>query len=206
MHEGRAAMSMDRRQAIRLMAAAAAAAWTPVEVMAASHKAGAALARAAQGTAFTPQFFDAHEHATVRLLVDLIIPADERSGSATDAGVPEFMDFMMIDRPAMQGWMRGGLAWLDIECAERYGANFLDVTDAQRTEILDAIAWPDRAEPDMSHGVSFFNRFRDLTASGFWTTEMGIADIQYMGGRMIASWSGCPEEAERHVGVLGNDD
>ncbi|MGD8328324.1 MAG: gluconate 2-dehydrogenase subunit 3 family protein [Acidobacteriota bacterium] len=197
---------MNRREALRLLGSATVVAWTPVEVMAASRKASAALARAAQGTAFAPQFFSAHELATVRLLADLIIPADERSGSATDAGVPEFMDFMMIDRPNMQGWMRGGLAWLDIECTERYDTSFLDVTDAQRTEILDAIAWPDRADPDMSHGVAFFNRFRDLTASGFWTTEMGIADIQYMGNRMIASWSGCPEEAERHVGVLGNDD
>jgi hypothetical protein len=197
---------MNRREALRLMATAAAAAWTPVEVMAASNKANAALARAAQGTAFTPQFFSAHELATVRLLADLIIPADERSGSAADAGVPEFMDFMMLDRPAMQGWMRGGLAWLDIESTERFGTSFLDASDVQRSEILDAIAWPDRAEPGMSHGVAFFNRFRDLTASGFWTTEMGIADIQYMGNRMIASWSGCPEEAERHVGVLRDDD
>jgi len=197
---------MNRRKALKLMATATAAAWTPVEVMVAGEKASAALARAAQGAAFTPEFFDAHEHATVRLLVDLIIPADERSGSAADAGVPEFMDFMMIDRPDMQGWMRGGLAWLDIECQRRFETTFLEATDAQHTEILDAIAWPARADRDLRDGVGFFNRFRDLTASGFWTTEMGIADLQYLGGRMIASWNGCPEEAERHVGVLGDDD
>jgi len=197
---------MNRREALRLMATATVAAWSPLEVMAAREKASAALAQVGQGAAFTPAFFTAHEHATVRLLVDLIIPADERSGSATDVGVPEFMDFMMTDRPGMQGWMRGGLAWLDIVCTERFDRNFLDATAAQRTEILDAIAWPDRADPDLSHGVAFFNRFRDLTASGFWTTEMGIADLRYQGGRMIASWSGCPEEAERHLGVLGDDD
>lgn len=196
---------MNRREALRLMATASVAAWAPSHVLAARAKANAAM-QTAQGAAFVPAFFTDHEHATVRLLVDLIIPADERSGSATDAGAPEFMDFMMIDRPSMQGWMRGGLAWLDIECQRRFERTFLDVTDAQRAEMLDAIAWPDRADPDHSHGVAFFNRFRDLTASGFWSTEMGMADLQYTGNRMIASWSGCPEEAERHVGVLEADD
>lgn len=197
---------MNRREAIRLMAAASAAAWTPMQVITAREKAGEAMARAAQGAAFRPQFFNEHEHATVRLLVDLIIPADDRSGSATDAGVPEFMDFMMTDRPSMQGWMRGGLAWLDIESQRRFDVLFLDAEDAQRTELLDAIAYPDDAADDLSHGVAFFNRFRDLTASGFWSTEMGIDDLQYMGNRVVSEWTGCPEEALRHVGVLEADD
>jgi len=197
---------MNRREAIRLMATASAAAWTPMQVIAAREKAGDAIARAAQGAAFQPAFFNDHEHATVRLLVDLIIPADDRSGSATEAGVPEFMDFMMNDRENMQGWMRGGLAWLDIESQRRFDALFLDAQEAQRTEVLDAIAYPDDADDDMSHGVAFFNRFRDLTASGFWSTEMGINDLQYMGNRVVAEWTGCPEEALRHVGVLEADD
>ena len=199
-------MSMDRRQALRLMATASAVLWTPAHVVAAREKASAALALSAQGTAFVPEFFGPQEHATVRVLVDLIIPADDRSGSATDAGVPEFMDFMMLDRPAMQGWMRGGLAWFDIECQRRFAHTFLDAAVQQRTELLDAIAWPDAADDDLSQGVAFFNRFRDLTASGFWSTEMGIADLQYMGNRVVPEWTGCPEEALRHVGVLDADD
>jgi len=199
-------MSMDRREALRLMATASAVLWTPAHVTAAREKAGAVLARSAQGTAFVPEFFTGHEYATVRLLVDLIIPADERSGSATDAGVPEFMDFMMLDRPDMQGWMRGGLAWLDIDCQRRFDRTFADADQAQRTELLDTIAWPDQADDDLSHGVAFFNRFRDLTASGFWSTEMGIADLQYTGNRVVPQWTGCPEEALRHVGVLDADD
>jgi len=199
-------MGMDRREALRLMATASAALWAPAHVAAAREKASVALARAAQGAAFVPAFFSDHEHATVRLLVDLIIPADDRSGSATDAGVPEFMDFMMTDRPNMQGWMRGGLAWLDIECQRRFDRTFLDGDDAQRIEVLDAIAWPDQADEDLSHGVAFFNRFRDLTASGFWSTEMGIGDLQYSGNRVVSEWTGCPEEALRHVGVLDADD
>jgi gluconate 2-dehydrogenase gamma chain len=199
-------MTMNRRKAVKLIAGASAAMWTPAHVMAARSKATAALAQAAQGTAFMPEFFSEHEHATVRLLVDLIIPADDRSGSATDAGVPEFMDFMMIDQPGGQGWMRGGLAWLDIECRKRFDRAFVDAADEQRTEVLDAIAWPERADDDLSHGVRFFNRFRDLTSSGFWSTEMGIDDLQYQGNVLVRQWNGCPEEALRHVGVLDADD
>jgi hypothetical protein len=193
---------MNRRQALTLMATASAAAWTPVQIVAARAKANAAVAatRASQG-AFVPAFFTEHEHATVRLLVDLIIPADERSGSATDAGVPAFMDFMMLDRPTMQGWMRGGLAWLDIECQERFDVTFLDADEAQRTAILDAIAWPDQAGEDLSHGVAFFNRFRDLTAAGFWTSKMGIEDLGYIGNVAVPDWNGCPDDVLRRLGL-----
>ncbi len=199
-------MTMNRRQAIKLVATASAVLWTPVEAATARAKATAALSQAAAGSVFRPEFFNAHEYDTVRLLVDLIIPADDRSGSATDAGVPEFMDFMMLDRPAMQEWMRGGLAWLDIESQRRFDRTFLDAAEGQRTEILDAIAWPEQAADEMSHGVAFFNRFRDLTASGFWSTEMGINDLQYQGNTVVAEWTGCPDNALRHVGVLDADD
>ncbi len=195
-------MTMNRREAIKLVATASAVLWTPAEVATARAKATAALSHVAAGTQFQPEFFNAHEYDTVRLLVDLVIPADDRSGSATDAGVPEFMDFMMIDRPDMQEWMRGGLGWLDIESHRRFDSTFLDAADAERAEILDAIAWPEQAAEEMSHGVAFFNRFRDLTASGFWSTEMGINDLQYQGNTVVPEWTGCPEEALRHVGVI----
>ena len=195
-------MGMNRREAIKLVATASVALWTPEEAASARAKAAAVLSQSAAGVPFQPEFFRAHEYDTVRLLVDLVIPADDRSGSATEVGVPEFMDFMMIDRPSMQEWMSGGLAWLDIESHRRFDVRFLDATDGQRVEILEAIAWPERAEEDMSHGVAFFDRFRDLTASGFWSTEMGINDLQYQGNTLIREWVGCPEEALRHVGVM----
>ena len=195
-------MSIDRRKALKLMAAASAVALNPASISWARSKATEAIE---QGN-FVPAFFSDHEHATVRVLVDFIIPADDRSGSATDVGVPEFMDFMMTDQPGSQGWMRGGLAWLDIECRQRFDTSFLDATEAQQVEMLDAIAWPDQADDDMSHGVTFFNRFRDLTSSGFWTTEVGITDLQYTGNRVVPTWTGCPEDAERHVGVFEADD
>jgi hypothetical protein len=197
---------MNRRQVLQALAAAPAAAmavsWTEADVHAASHAAAQARQAARQtNTRYTPKFFTAHEWATIGLLVDLIIPKDEKSGSATDAGVPEFMDFMMIDQPARQTAMRGGLAWLDRECVSRFEKDFLTCTPAERSEVLDDISWPRKAKPDSAHGVAFFNSFRDLTASGFFTSKMGIDDLQYMGNRFVAEWTGCPPEVLKKLGL-----
>ena len=97
--------------------------------------------------------------------------------------------------------MRGGLAWLDTECVERFGHPFLACTDAERRALLDLIAWPAKAPPELSHGVAFFSRVRDLTASGFWSSKMGIADLQYLGNTAVAEWTGCPPEALAKLGV-----
>ena len=193
---------MRRRDALKVLLAAPAAtfAWTDAE--AAQAAAAAQTARAATiAKPFVPKFFTANEFKLVSVLADIIIPKDERSGSATDAGVPEFMDFMMIDQPARQVAMRGGLAWLDVECQRRFDKTFLNCDEAERTAVLDDIAWPSKAKPEFAHGVAFFNNFRDLTASGFWTTRMGIDDLQYMGNRSVARWNGCPPEALKKLGV-----
>jgi gluconate 2-dehydrogenase gamma chain len=198
-------MKPNRRNVLRTLAAAPLAAgfaWTEAEAQQAHEHAKAAQATTKQtAVAFRPKFFTRHEYATVTVLVDLIIPKDERSGSATDAAVPQFMDFMMVDQPARQTSMRGGLAWLDRECVSRFEKDFLTATAAERTQVLDDIAWPQKARPDMAHGVAFFNSFRDLTASGFFTSKMGIADLQYMGNRFVPEWTGCPPEVMKKLGV-----
>ena len=193
---------MRRRDALKVLMAAPAAtfAWTEAEASQAAASAQAARA-ATTAKPFVPKFFTAAEFRLVRALADIVIPKDERSGSATDAGVPEFMDFMMIDQPARQVAMRGGLAWLDVECQRRYDKIFLNCTDAERAAVLDDIAWPAKAKPEFAHGVAFFTNFRDLTASGFWTTRMGIDDLQYIGNRSVARWNGCPPEALKKLGV-----
>jgi gluconate 2-dehydrogenase gamma chain len=177
--------------------------WTDAEAADAAPAARAARRAPAGATpaAFKPKFFTAHEYATVRLLVDIIIPKDGRSGSATDAGVPEFMDFMMADQPARQTPMRGGLAWIDHECQTRVDKRFLDCSAGERTAVLDDIAWPAKAKPEIAAGVAFFNSFRDLTASGFWSSKMGVTDLQYLGNTMVAEWKGCPDEAMKRLGV-----
>ncbi len=197
--------NLHRRDVVQLLAVAPLAAafdWTPADAERARASAGTARAAAATtGTQFEPAFFTPHEYRTVRLLVDLILPADERSGSATDAGVPEFMDFIVADQSGRQTAMRGGLAWLDVQCLRRNGNTFFDSADAERSALLDEIAWPERARPEMSHGVAFFNSFRDLTASGFFSSRMGVEDLRYQGNTFMADWNGCPPEALDKFGV-----
>jgi gluconate 2-dehydrogenase gamma chain len=161
----------------------------------------AALKSAAEGTAYAPKFFTAAEFRTARILADMIIPRDERSGNASDAGVPEFMDFMMIDRPNNQTWMRAGLAWLDSQSNARFSKPFADATETQRDQILNDIAWPARAPATMTDGVAFFNRFRDLTSSGFWSSRIGVKDLQYKGNLFVPEWNGCPPAALKKLGV-----
>jgi gluconate 2-dehydrogenase gamma chain len=196
---------ISRRTALQLVGSApiaAAMAWTPAEAeQAHTHAQQARAAAAKQSKPYKPKFFTAHEYATVAVLVDLIIPKDERSGSATDAGVPEFMDFMMIDQPLRQTAMRGGLAWVDRECIRRHDKPFIQCSAEQRTGLLDDIAWPQKASKELSHGIAFFNSFRDLTASGFWTTKMGMDDLQYIGNTFVPEWKGCPDEAVKKLGL-----
>ena len=135
------------------------------------------------------------------MLVDLIIPKDERSGSATDAGVPQFMDFMMIDQPRRQIAMRGGLALIDRLAMARFGKRFVSGTDRERRSLLDEIAYASNPDRGLSQAIAFFNSFRDLTASGFWSTKMGVADLQYQGNVFVSEWNGCPDAALRKLGV-----
>jgi hypothetical protein len=181
-----------------LAAPAATIGWTEAEAMQAATAVQAARTAAEP---FVPTFFTAAEFQFVRVLAAIVIPKDDRSGSASDAGVPEFMDFMMIEQPARQVAMRGGLAWLDRECQLRFDTTFLRCSDVQRAAVLDDIAWPATAKPELAHGVAFFTSFRDLTAAGFWTTRIGIDDLQYLGNRSVARWNGCPDAALKKLGV-----
>jgi hypothetical protein len=201
------ATGYQRRDVLRLLASAplAGLTWSARDAAAASALAQGARQAAAAGVPYAPKFFNPHEWDTLRLLVDLIIPRDDRSGSATDAGVPEFMDFLMIDQPNRQTAMRGGLAWIDLECQERFDKTFLTCTTEERTAVLDDLAWPARARPELRHGVQFFTTFRDLTASGFFTSKMGVDDLQYLGNRSLPRWSGCPQEALDKLGVRYSD-
>ena len=196
---------VTRRDVLKLAASAPLAAgfaWTDADVLRARERMAAQPAAQAKAP-FAPAFFDAHEYATLAVLVDLIIPRDDRSGSATNAGVPEFIDFMMVDDPTRQTAMRGGLAWLDLECLRRYDKTFLDAAAADRAAVLDDISWPTRSKPEFSQGTAFFSSLRNLTASGFFTSKMGIADLKYIGNDFVSNWTGCPDEVLRKLGVAG---
>ena len=217
---------VSRRAALKAMAAAAT---VPVlgtfeaseeTLLHAREAAESAVLAEMQGAPYAPKFFTAHEYATVALLAETIIPRDERSGSATDAGVPQYLDFVLADQTpppgppnptrrfyvaptAAQINVRGGMAWLDTECAKRFGTGetFLTSSDAQRRQVLDDIAWPAKAKPELSHGVAFFTRMRDMTAAGFFSSKMGVQDLRYMGNLPMAAWKGCPPEVLTKLGV-----
>ncbi len=145
-------------------------------------------------------FFDAHEMKTISILCDIIIPKDETSGSATDAGVPAFIEFIVKDMPQHQTPLRGGLRWLDLQCMRRFNADFASCTSAQQIELVDEIAYPEKAKPEMAQGVAFFNKMRDLTACGFFTSEIGIKDLGYAGNKPN-QWDGVPQDVLDQYGV-----
>jgi hypothetical protein len=146
------------------------------------------------------RFFTDHEMLTITALADIIIPKDEKSGSASDAKVPEFIEFIVKDIPSHQVPMRGGLRWLDIQCLNRYNDTFKDTTAEQQLEMVNDIAWPENVKPGMEQGVAFFNRMRDLTASGFFTSEMGVKDLGYA-GNMPNKWEGVPADVLKQYGL-----
>jgi gluconate 2-dehydrogenase gamma chain len=145
-------------------------------------------------------FFTPEELATITVLVDIIIPEDEVSGGASSVGVSDFIEFMAKDKPDYQVPLRGGLRWLDLQSFRRFGKAFTDADAKQRLLLVDEIAYPGKAKPEMMQGVHFFNLMRDLTASGFYTTEMGWKDIGYEGNR-ANQWNGAPKDILEQYGL-----
>jgi hypothetical protein len=106
------------------------------------------------------------------------------------------------EREGRQTAMRGGLSWLDAECVDRFsGRTFVDCSETERTAVLDDIAWPEKARPEMSQGVTFFTSFRDLVATGFWSSQMGVKDLDYRGNVFVAEWKGPPREVLEKLGL-----
>ena len=192
--------NMDRRNALKVIGAGAtyfsAAYGVAPATVKRFHK------RLAQGP-YDYSFFRPPELETIRVLADMIIPRDDRSGSATDAGTVEYMDFVLYESSVENQLVwRDGLAWLDAECGRRFeGRHFVGCTDSERTQILDDIAWPRRASETLRDQVRWLNRVRDLVGSGFFSSEMGVRDVGYIGNMAIPEWRGAPREALEELGV-----
>ena len=198
--------SLKRRDMLKAMTAVPAALVTLSPGVATSAHAAplsaSASAAAQAGGAYKRKVFDEHEWKTVRVLSDIIIPADERSGSATDAGVPEFMDdWLDFKGGHLLAKIRGGLTWLDVECNRVFAHDFIDCSNAQQKQILDRIAFPKQAAPQDTAGVAFFNALRDLVVSGFFSSSMGVKDLPYLGNQMLSEWNGCPPEVLEKLGL-----
>ncbi|MBC8153401.1 MAG: gluconate 2-dehydrogenase subunit 3 family protein [Bacteroidetes bacterium] len=149
-------------------------------------------------------FFTPAELQTVTVLSDIIVPADAKSGSASQAGVPAFIEFMMKDQPRNQTPMRGGLRWLNNKCVSRYGKPFAQCTKTQQIEMVEQIAYPGKATPDMTQGVAFFTLMRNFTLTGFYTSKIGIADLGYV-GNVPNNWEGVPADVLKQHGLSYDD-
>ena len=147
-----------------------------------------------------PNFFTEHEMATITLLSDIIIPKDAVSGSATDAKVPEFIEFIVKDMPDHQVPMRGGLKWLDLHSYKKHAKAFTECSGKEQIAIVDEIAYPEKAAPALAQGVSFFNKIRDLVTTGFYTAEIGVKDLGYM-GNVPNMWAGVPDDVLKQHGL-----
>jgi len=150
----------------------------------------------------TDKFFTDDELATISILADIIIPKDEVSGNASEAAVPAFIEFIVKDMPYHQTPMRGGLRWLDLQCMKRYDKGFKDCSQQQQIEMVDLIAYPEKAKgkPELTQGVVFFNKMRDLTVTGFYTTQMGVKDLGYL-GNTPNQWNGVPDDVLKQYKV-----
>ncbi len=144
--------------------------------------------------------FSEHEMATITVLADIIIPKDEVSGSASEAKVPDFIEFIVRDMPQHQVPMKGGLRWLDMHCLKQYEKAFKDCSQQQQIEVVDAIAYPNKAKADMKQGVAFFSLMRNLTVTGFYTSEIGVKDLGYAGNKPN-QWNGVPPEVLKQYNV-----
>lgn len=149
---------------------------------------------AAPAGKYAAKFFSPHEYATLVFLCDTIIPKDEKSGGAVEAGAPEFIDLLSSENEHFQLTLRGGLMWLDNSCMDRYGQLFLDCPPPQQKEILDRIAFRKNGASDalLLQGIAFFAALRSMTCDGFYTSKIGIADLKYIGNTSIAEFPGCP--------------
>jgi hypothetical protein len=194
---------LNRRDVLQILGATSAAAavtWTEADVAYAAQAQQARKQAAAKGQAYKPKFFTVREYAAIVALADLIIPKDDRSGSGSDAGAPEFIDHIVSVQDERQTAMRGGLAWLDSECRKRFDKAFLESSGAERRQVLDDIAWPAKARPEFTQGARFFSTLRDLVATGFWSSKIGVADLGYS-GNVPTQWNGAPPEVLQKLGV-----
>ena len=154
---------------------------------------------------YIPKALNPHEWRTIGELSDLIIPADDRSCSASEARVPEFIDsWLNLKQGRLLDEIRGGLTWLDMECNRSFGFDFADCPASRQKQMLDRIAYPEKAAPEDSSAAAFFNDLRDLVVSGFFTSRMGISDLPYVGNEPQQAWNGCPAPVLAKLGVGGS--
>jgi gluconate 2-dehydrogenase gamma chain len=197
--------TVERRTVLKMMVALPVAGMLPLSALAEMVRGLPDEGRAApkeDAGEWRLRVLTAHEWATVVVLGDWILPADETSGSASEAGVPEFIDdWLEFQGGNLLEEIRGGLVWLDAASLRYFGKDFFDCPSDRQREMLDRIAYPAKAAVGDATGVAFFNRMRDLVLSGFYTSEMGIRSLPYVGNEPQSEWHGCPPAVMAKLGV-----
>jgi len=189
---------ISRRDVLRTLAIGAAGGSVlqviPLQAAEMAHQAVRKEKAAAPAGKYAPKYFTAKQYETLTSLCDTIIPKDERSGGAVEAGAPEFIDLLTSENPEFQNRLGGGLMWLDSYCLDHYGKLYMETTTEQRKEIIELIAYRKnaKANPELHQGVAFFAFLRNMTCDGFYTSKIGIEDLQYIGNVTRSEWPGCP--------------
>jgi hypothetical protein len=146
------------------------------------------------GAGYQPKCFTHHNFLTLKKLADLIIPADEHSPGASDAGAAEYIDFLSSRNADLAAIFNGGFAWIDEYMQRRNGADFLGAKPEMQTALLDLLAYRKNATPETAPGQRFWVWVRNMVVDAFYTSPVGIKDIGFMGNTVVASFS-VPREA-----------
>jgi len=183
--------NLERREVLRVISLAAAA-----SQFAGFHRWSFACGQAqpirAAKTSYRPRFFSSDEYATLELLTDLIIPSDGSPG-AREAGVSEFIDFMVASDPKIQYRFRYGLSWIDTHARWLHNKAFRELAAERQTDILEHLAYKDQHRPREEDGQAFFKLVREYTVMGFYTSRIGLEELDYPGLKMVyEEMPGCP--------------
>jgi gluconate 2-dehydrogenase gamma chain len=195
---GKNGQGITRRDVLRSLAAGAAGGSVlsviPAQAAELAHKLIRQEKEGSPAGMYKPKFFPAHQYQMLLFLCDAILPKDEVSGGAVEAGAPEFIDLLTSENEEYQRILGGGLMWLDNLCSDRYGKTFLECSAEQQKQVLELIAYRKnaQADPTLSQGIVFFAKLRDMTCDGFYTSKIGIEDLKYIGNTSLSSFPGCP--------------
>ena len=190
-------MSFSRRDLLKafcVTAAGGSARLVPLDAAEKAHRRVNAEKAGSSPGGYMPKFFPPPQYKTLRALCQAIIPPDQESGGAIEAGAPEFIDLLTSENTELQLQLGGGIMWLDSTCSERYRQTYLECAAEQQKEILDLIAFRKNAEqyPRLRPGVEFFSTLRKFTADGFFTSKIGMRYLGYVGNIYLSDFPGCP--------------
>jgi gluconate 2-dehydrogenase gamma chain len=192
-----AGQGIQRREVLRILGTAAAAATFPGFSkwgFACGHVGNVALS--IRPASYHPVFFSASEYAVLERLTEIIIPSDETPG-AKEAGVAEFIDFIVASDPEVQYAFRTGLVWLNAHSDRSAGKRFLELSFEQQSSLLEPLGFKNKARPGEEDGRTFFALMREYTVTGFYTSEIGFKELDNPALKFYAESPECPHKDDR---------